>query len=247
MTTEVWRRIPMAPDYEASNLGNVRNAVKRRGTRVGKILTQRPNSRGLYPVVDVRIDGRKVVKRVHRLVGDAFFGSIPDGLETRHLNGDGFDNRLANLRYGTHAENMQDAIEHGTHPSVALRARTHCEKGHPFNERNTGHTPAGARLCRRCGVAATIAWQKRELARREAAGEVTPHLIRGWAAALNIAGTGRLSNDLKWLYALTHPESGWAPTPDPRRPHAIAPTLPELITRRPEWSEAFRLRELRAA
>ena len=53
---------------------------------------------------------------VHRIVMAAFVGPRPPGKEVRHLNGDGSDNRISNLRYGTHAENMRDMEAHGTVP-----------------------------------------------------------------------------------------------------------------------------------
>lgn len=44
----------------------------------------------------------------------AFVGMPPEGMEVCHTNGDQTDNRLENLRYGTRANNMADAIDHGT-------------------------------------------------------------------------------------------------------------------------------------
>lgn len=51
--------------------------------------------------------------RVHRLVCEAFKGPCPEGMECRHLNGINTDNRAENLEWGTHGENMQDAVKHG--------------------------------------------------------------------------------------------------------------------------------------
>lgn len=55
---------------------------------------------------------------VHQLVLNAFVGPRPYGHFCLHANGIRNDNRLANLRYGTPSENAQDAINHGTHPSL---------------------------------------------------------------------------------------------------------------------------------
>jgi hypothetical protein len=77
----------------------------------------------------------------------AFAGPKPNGLETRHLDGDHSNNALANLAYGTHAENMQDALRHGTN---AKASRTHCAHGHEYTEESTGRTPQGQRVCRVC-------------------------------------------------------------------------------------------------
>jgi hypothetical protein len=56
---------------------------------------------------------------VHALVLEAFVGLCPQGMECRHLNGVRHDNRLANLTWGTYAENNADRVRHGTNGNVA--------------------------------------------------------------------------------------------------------------------------------
>jgi hypothetical protein len=66
---------------------------------------------GEYPAVNV--NGRS--KHVHRIVCEMWNGPAPfAGAEVRHLDGDKFNNRLANLRWGSRAENYQDKVRHGT-------------------------------------------------------------------------------------------------------------------------------------
>src|SRR3990167_8201116 len=50
-------------------------------------------------------DGRKIF--MHRLLLNP-----PNGLETDHFDGDGLNNRRANLRLATHAQNMQNRRPH---------------------------------------------------------------------------------------------------------------------------------------
>ena len=64
----------------------------------------------------------KTIRRVHQLILEAFVGPRPKGYETRHLDGDPVNNHLANLCYGTHSENQQDSIRHGTHTSIPWRS-----------------------------------------------------------------------------------------------------------------------------
>jgi len=63
---------------------------------------------------------------IHRLIAWAFIGPQLKGIEVRHINGNGLDNRLENLCYGSKSDNMRDAIEHRTfsmsdwHPCAKL-------------------------------------------------------------------------------------------------------------------------------
>ncbi len=68
-----------------------------------------------YPQVGLRRDGKAYTRHVHRLILETFIGPCPEGMECRHLDGDSVNNRLDNLKWGTHSENMQDSIRHGTH------------------------------------------------------------------------------------------------------------------------------------
>lgn len=64
-------------------------------------------------------------RSVHRLVLETFVGPCPQGMECCHKNGIPNDNRLENLRWGTHSENMQDMIEHGNHNPHRGSLQTH--------------------------------------------------------------------------------------------------------------------------
>lgn len=87
---------------------------------------------------------------MHRLVLLAFVGPCPDGMEACHANDIPTDNRLANLRWGTHADNMRDRIENGGNPFVN---QTHCKRGHEFSDENTRLGSNGERNCRACARA----------------------------------------------------------------------------------------------
>ena len=83
---------------------------------------------------------------VHRLVLEAFVGPCPDGMESRHLNGNQSDNCLTNLAWGTRHENSQDKKDHGTLPlgenvhnavlteSIVLQVRHDFRHGKSFKE-----------------------------------------------------------------------------------------------------------------
>lgn len=75
-----------------------------------------------YKIVTLHLEGKTTVVRVHRLVLEAFAGSCPEGYESAHLNGSNIDNRISNLMWVTHAENMAHKIGHRTNNSRAKLA-----------------------------------------------------------------------------------------------------------------------------
>ena len=117
---EVWMDAPDFEDYyQVSNLGRVRSKdrIVRHNCggdkRVkGRILSQLITTRGYCQVFFWR-EGRRKVFLVHRLVLHAFVGECPSGMEVRHLNSISTDNRLCNLVYGTHSENVIDTVNLG--------------------------------------------------------------------------------------------------------------------------------------
>lgn len=141
--TESWRPIPgYEGHYEVSDLGNV--VSLKWGMR--RPLKASPNGRG-YPAIALVKDQRQVTKMVHGLVMAAFVGPLPPGQEVRHLDGDSTNNHLSNLAYGTHRENVRDAVRHGTNRNAA---KTHCPRQHPYDEANTRVDKRGRRACRTC-------------------------------------------------------------------------------------------------
>jgi hypothetical protein len=127
--------------YEVSNWGRVR----RHGTK--KLLTMRTLAGNGYVIVMMSKNGKYQNQLVHRLVLKAFCGAPVTGQQCRHLNGVRTDNRLENLRWGSAKENAADQIAHGMHRNAR---KTHCKRGHEFNEENTYIRPSGKRLCRVC-------------------------------------------------------------------------------------------------
>lgn len=137
--SEEWRAIAGCPNYQVSSLGRVRSWRTHRGVAGPRILKQGAGSKGY---LTVRLDG--LTRKVHRLVAEAFLGPLPDGLQTRHLDGNNRNNTVANLAYGTQLENMADR--------VSLKGS--CANGHPFEGDNLFFPSHGGRGCRTCARAA---------------------------------------------------------------------------------------------
>jgi hypothetical protein len=106
--------------YEISTLGNVKSVGRvvpfRWFSRTinERILSYRVDSSG-HAQVGLCVDGVEKMHLVHRLVLEAFTGECPDGMECCHNDGDPSNNRIDNLRWDTHAGNMGDTVNHGTH------------------------------------------------------------------------------------------------------------------------------------
>lgn len=152
--TEQWKPVVGFEGlYEVSSRGRVRSlphsAPGRPGVVMhfaGKVLPGSVNPQG-YIEVGLSRDGVRTLRKVHRLVLEAFVGPRPDGTEGCHGDGDPGNNRLTNLRWDTRSANTYDKVRHGTHP---MAAKTACKYGHPYTDENTYRRKNGARQCRTC-------------------------------------------------------------------------------------------------
>ncbi len=152
---ELWRPVPDAPGYEASDLGRVRSL--RRATP--RVLTSTVGPCG-FPTVNVSaLVGGGTCRRVGTMVAAAWLGPLPEGAEVRRLDGDPLNDRLENLAYGTAQEVAADHAARARREEAA-GAPTHCPDGHRYTDSWLGNW--GARYCRDCQVKR----QKREYNRR---------------------------------------------------------------------------------
>lgn len=123
---EFWLTIKDFPDYEASNLGRIRNA------KTGRIMRTNVNSSG-YETVCLRKNKTQYTKRVHRLIADTFFDGNHDCLDINHIDGDKLNNHISNLEVCTRSENIRHAFEHGLKtPSRQIKVRV-IETGKIYN------------------------------------------------------------------------------------------------------------------
>ncbi len=151
--TEEWRPVVgFEGRYEVSDAGRVaslpRPWVPRR-TILKPVLA----NDGRY--LSVKCDRSTLL--IHAIVCVAFHGPRPDGMQVRHLNGNGHDNAAANLAWGTSSENAFDRVDHGTH---YWAARTHCKNGHEFAGENV-RMQGRKRVCRACERASGATYRAR--------------------------------------------------------------------------------------
>lgn len=103
------RVIPSHTTYAATTEGDIYS----RKTGGWKKLRLTIGEDGYYRLYSQDETGR-IAALVNRLVLEAFCGYCPDGMECRHLDGNKTNNRLENLAWGTHQQNINDKTRHGT-------------------------------------------------------------------------------------------------------------------------------------
>lgn len=106
---EEWRPVPGFEGYKVSNLGGWRSRQ-----RVSKGYISR------LGYLKIHMYGAEYF--LHRIVMLAFRG--PSNLHVNHINGVKLDNRLCNLEYCTHAENMKHARDTGLMSRPSKRERS---------------------------------------------------------------------------------------------------------------------------
>lgn len=108
---EVWRNVECyggiyKGKYMVSNLGRVLSLNKK---HFGKIVKQYDNGYG-YLRVQLSYNGQVKDIRVNRLVALTFYGEPTEQLDCCHSNTNKTDNRLFNLEFKTHIENIMNPI-----------------------------------------------------------------------------------------------------------------------------------------
>jgi len=101
-----WGVYPNNTKYMVSTIGSVKNIATKR------LLKQSKTAKG-YWVVTLSNNSSRKQCRVHRMVLSTFIGKCPLGMECNHKNGIKSDNRLTNLEWTTHSDNIKHAYKVG--------------------------------------------------------------------------------------------------------------------------------------
>lgn len=95
------------PGYIACDDGTIIN------TNTGEVVNGSTKRTGYIEVVLKNKEGATKSCLVHRLIATAFIGAPGPGQEVNHINGVKTDNRVENLEWVNHGENLRHAYENG--------------------------------------------------------------------------------------------------------------------------------------
>lgn len=104
---EIWKKINGYGDYEVSNFGAIKSFKYEKIN--GSIMHPAPTKKGY---LRIKLGDGKISKTfsVHRLVCENFLPNDEDEKIINHKNGLKYDNRLENLEWVTHSENVRHSF-----------------------------------------------------------------------------------------------------------------------------------------
>lgn len=119
---EVWEDVGRFPGYQVSSWGRIASLWARGGSQhqgwhmsSGRTIMCLVRKKNGYLAANVRdLSGKRWTLVVHRAVIEAFNPQTDPDHHCLHRDGDRLNNRISNLRWGSHTENVRDRALHGT-------------------------------------------------------------------------------------------------------------------------------------
>ena len=105
---EIWKTVQYAPNYEVSNLGNIKNKKTKRLLTINYERLKKDNKRARPGLSH---DGKNKGYYLHRIVAENFLDNPNNLPEVNHIDGDYYNNKLSNLEWISKLDNMRHASE----------------------------------------------------------------------------------------------------------------------------------------
>lgn len=107
--------------YEIDEMGNVYSLPRLKRTPTTKFMSKEKKLKPYkncwgYMLVDMRKDGKRFIKCVHRLVAETFIPNMNNKTQVNHIDGNKENNCVDNLEWVTCSENQYHAFEIGLKP-----------------------------------------------------------------------------------------------------------------------------------
>jgi len=118
--------------YIVSSLGRIVSFARKKPRVIKPVLYIERNKP--YYSVCLKVQNKSQKKRVHRIVAEALINNPTNLPEIDHINNDSLDNRVENLKWCTHAENMRN-------PHTKAKLKLSHKIKQPWYNRDPGTNP----------------------------------------------------------------------------------------------------------
>lgn len=159
---EIFKTISGLPEYSVSDEGNVRS------NRTGRILKPETLKKMGYKRVTLSVNGETTRVFIHRLVAQEFIPNTGNKSYVNHIDNDPSNNKVTNLEWVTHSENMKHCAKEGRGTSsIAAYATAKSKRdkreaefkerlGSTFVSINVGKKSTVTFLCTKCKEEYTV-------------------------------------------------------------------------------------------
>lgn len=148
MEQELWKSIVGYEHYQVNIYGTVRRLpVKRPGTFTRQIYYLKPDiSYNGYLKVNLRYNGKGRKFSIHRLIATYFIPNPENKKTVNHINGIRTDNRIENLEWATHSENVKHGFDKNGRISTLRKRVINTKTGESYDSLTIASLASGIKL-----------------------------------------------------------------------------------------------------